>query len=235
MDDKTLKRFFAKTKLATEIRPGMATRCLEWTASKTQNGYGRFALRAGKTVRAHRLVYEMEHDSIPEELCVLHRCDNPSCVAADHLFVGTHINNMSDMVQKNRQASGDRNGSRLHPECLSRGDDHSAVMYKVAARGNRSGARLHPERLARGDLHPARLHPERMARGDRHGSHLHPERMARGEQHYKAKLNEGNVRFIFWLREEGWILARLSAEFGVSVAQIQKVLARQVWAHVKIG
>ena len=219
MDEKTKERFFAKTKRATEIRPGMATPCLEWQAGRSRSGYGKFS-RDGKTERAHRVAWEMANGPIPDGLNALHKCDNRPCVDDTHLFLGTIADNNADMVAKGRQAIGDMHGARLHPERM--------------ARGSANGARLHPESRPRGATHGLRLHPERIARGDRNGARLHPERMPRGESHASAKLTEDNVRFIFHLRGKSWSQRRLAAEFGVDQALIGRILNRKVWKHVEI-
>lgn len=66
--------------------------------------------RKGKREFAYRVAWFLEHGAYPE-LLVLHRCDNPECVRIDHLFLGTHQDNMRDMAQKRRAAFGEDSGN----------------------------------------------------------------------------------------------------------------------------
>jgi len=103
--------------LISKTRPG-PNGCVEWTAYRINGGYGR--LRVGQKMKlAHRVSYELSIGPIPDELCVLHRCDNRGCINPDHFFLGTYKDNCQDMYAKgrNRPALGDRNvNNKLTPE-----------------------------------------------------------------------------------------------------------------------
>lgn len=82
--------------------------CWEWIGSFDPCGYGmmRIGSRTDKSRGsrgAHRLSYELFIGPITKGLYVLHKCDNPSCVRPDHLFLGTQKENVKDMWNKNRQ------------------------------------------------------------------------------------------------------------------------------------
>jgi hypothetical protein len=78
-----------------------------------KTGYGQLTID-GKCVLAHRFSYNRFVKET--ELCVLHSCDNRVCVRPDHLFEGTRLDNVLDMVAKNRQAKGIMNGSSVLTE-----------------------------------------------------------------------------------------------------------------------
>lgn len=80
------------------------TGCWEWQANKDDEGYGVF-WRDEKNRRAHRVSYELHTGKDPEGFLVCHKCDNRSCVNPECLFLGTHRDNMNDMIHKGRSRS----------------------------------------------------------------------------------------------------------------------------------
>lgn len=114
------------------------TGCWVWLGKKDSHGYGQTKVD-GKYKMVHRLMFEAKIETIPEGLCILHRCDNPPCCNPAHLFVGTYADNMADCKSKGRIACGKRNGRHTHPE--------------RTARGERNGRYTQPEQTARGERH----------------------------------------------------------------------------------
>jgi hypothetical protein len=112
--------------------------CAVWTgACDGRFGYGviRNAGKYGQLLKAHRVSWAIHNGPLPDDIEVLHRCDNPPCVRGDHLFDGTQADNMLDCAQKGRAWN-----YRLHPECAPRGE--KAGMAKLTNENIREIRRL---------------------------------------------------------------------------------------------
>lgn len=82
--------------------------CWEYRGTIEKCGYG--VLQIGKKQwRAHRYMYVQVHGPVTDDVCILHKCDNRPCVNPDHLYAGSHCDNMRDKGQRGG-SDGMRNG-----------------------------------------------------------------------------------------------------------------------------
>lgn len=112
------------------------TNCWEFTGGRSNNGTGYGVMNiSGKTVRVHRLAYELFIGEIPNGQLVLHSCDNRKCFNPEHLSLGNQKENMREMVGRNR----DKNRNVDKTECI-RG--HSLTDPANVRITNNNGARV---------------------------------------------------------------------------------------------
>jgi hypothetical protein len=84
-------------------RPSDPAACWPWVGARDRQGYGRLSTggKDGKTVRAHRLAFELHHGR-PPGAYLIHRCGNYWCVRPGHL------------VTRSRRRTGQKKGD-AHP------------------------------------------------------------------------------------------------------------------------
>lgn len=102
---KQISRFWSKT---SKLENG----CIVWNAARYSSGYG--VIRLEKRNHAtHRVSYFLKFGPFMKDSEICHHCDNPPCCNPNHLFIGTHTDNMRDMFSKNRResAKGEKHGS----------------------------------------------------------------------------------------------------------------------------
>lgn len=100
------------------VAVGGVDECWLWEGARSDTGYGTFTLE-NRSLKPHRLAYELTHGQIPTGMLVCHSCDNPPCCNPAHLFLGTHADNKRDCQRKGRHAHGQTHGrARLTPELV---------------------------------------------------------------------------------------------------------------------
>lgn len=179
------------------------TPCWEWTGKRI--GWYGYIVNRVRMKRAHRVAWELTHGPVPDGMCVLHRCDNPLCVNPEHLWSGTHGDNMRDKVAKGR--------------CnMPTGKNH--------------WAKRKPERVARGERHGTYTRPERVARGEDNGANTKPEKVPRGEKSGMSKLRESDVHDIRRRVKEKQTKKQIMAEYPHAPNAAYDVAAGKTWRHV---
>lgn len=221
MNQRHVERFWARVQKSDG--------CWEWTASRRGGRpgaeYGAFSV-GRRSVSAHRFSWELHRGLVPEGLMVLHECDNPKCVRPDHLFLGTNLDNIDDMVKKERQSRGETHGM------------HRLTEADVLAARERYATGESVEDLAR-QLGVARVTMQQAITG-RTWKHLpglskaqlraaaksnHAARTRRGEHHPNARVTGamGDTMCAAYLRGEG-TQRQVAARFGVSQKALQTAL-----------
>lgn len=105
-------RFWDKVDMAAPFR------CWNWYASTNRHGYGAFGTRHDSRTKirlAHRIAYTLAFGTMPDELDVLHDCDNPSCCNPEHLWLGTALDNHVDCALKGRHSPPPLWRAHQHP------------------------------------------------------------------------------------------------------------------------
>lgn len=214
LEDIDQDRFWSKVDRRGE------SECWTWNAGRHKSGYGGFSIH-GVNRFAHRVSYAIAHGSLDPALYVCHTCDNKPCVNPKHLFVGTHQDNVDDMVRKGRVSHGEahhtarltppevevivqlHNDGRMHREIADIvGCDVSTVSEIVTGHAW------------------SRLTGRRKVTGPRKGS-----------EHPRAKLSEELVLQIVEMSSAIGV-SRTARQLGLRQQTVSKVATGRTWSHV---
>lgn len=88
------------------IIPVTESGCLLWEGASSR-GYGVLNVKK-KLQYVHRLMWELRNGPIQDGLCALHKCDVPSCINIEHLFLGTSADNNIDCTKKGRNMRNEK-------------------------------------------------------------------------------------------------------------------------------
>jgi len=177
--------------------------------------------------QAHRVAWELTYGKIPLGMHVLHKCDVGPCVNPDHLFLGTHLDNMRDAYAKGRMHHAGWFAN------LARGSrQHSAKLSKDAVRAIVTSTGTHKEIARRFDVGVSAVKRIRNGTTWKHvfpGEDVRRDRTIRGSASPIAKLDDDAVQAIRSAPDSYRIIAK---RFGVHVSVVSRVKGRSAWKHV---
>lgn len=110
--------------------------CWDWDSTyRGDNGYPMFYWGVvdgkEKNMKASRASYILHKGEIPEGMHVCHACDNRSCVNPEHLWLGTHQDNMDDRSAKGRTSAG------AHRYNFKRNDELNNKISELRSSGHK--------------------------------------------------------------------------------------------------
>lgn len=203
---------FYKHKLLSRIEN--VEDCWIWLGSINQDGYGNIWVDK-KPWRTHRLSYFIHKGEIQKGLCVCHKCDKPACINPEHLWLGTHIDNMKDMVTKKRtlyaeQRPNNKIPSWVRPEIVKKYLS-GITQLQLAKEYNCHASAIYN---AINCIIPDRI------------------KGFRGEKHPKAKLTEKDVLQIRKYFDDGLNKKDIASKYNITQQAVNRIVKRIAWSHI---
>lgn len=207
--------------------------CWIWVGEIAEHGGGVLRI-GGQILSAYRLSYEIYNGEIPKGLCVCHECDVRACVNPDHLWLGTHAENMADAARKNRMHPGEQSAqSKLTEkqvvEIISLYKTGEYSQQQLADKFNVQHSIISGIITGKNWKH---LDIDRSFRkgkgspGNKNGTKLHPESVRRGEEHPSTKISNAIIEEIksLALQRSQRELAKI---FNISQSHVGRILRNE--------
>lgn len=217
--------------------------CWNWTRARNK-GYG-IINAMNRTFSAHRVSYELSCGPIPEGKSVCHKCDNPACINPEHLWLGSHSENMADMKDKGRGAKppvhcGEDHWRHRYPEKVKRGADNPIAKLTdeqvIQMRRDYIAGAKNAELAERYGLSPNSVQDITLGRSWVHllkvkGAPTLASLKKRAKQSQKSasKINQKIASTIRRRLSAGEMGKDLAAEYGIHKATISDIKLGKIW------
>lgn len=188
--------------------------CWIWQKFKNNDGYGSIWVE-DKIYRTHRLAYLLWIGEIPYNVCVCHKCDNRACINPDHLWIGSHIENMQDMVKKKRTLYGEQRPNNKIPICK-----RQEIVDKYL--NGKTQTELAIEYNCHASAIWNAIHS--ILKEKRYGF--------KGERHPLAKLKEIDILEIRKRAKQGEHAKSIVKDYKVKIVTIIAIIKKRIWKHI---
>lgn len=211
----------AKTRFFQRIEK-LPNGCWKWRGYIRPKGmgYGEIGF-GGRSILVHRYSWLIHFGEIPTGKSVLHKCDNPSCVNPEHLFLGTHADNMADCVRKGRQSKGEQ---RYNSKLTDSDVRTISSLIQAGETYTDIGRRFGIKQSSVSDIASGRIwkHVKRPSVPNKRQGELRPD----------AKMTTDKVKQCIAMVRSGMTHKSVADHFGVTAGAISQIMIGKTWKHV---
>lgn len=209
--------------------------CWLWTGCRTKKGYGMIlAEHERKYIPAHRGVWAEIHGAIKGGVEICHKCDNPPCCNPEHLFSGTHQENMADCATKKRfnPARGElQHAAKLTEELIGKiiQDRLLGASYKkLSAKYGVAESSIHKAVTGKSWKHL--FDPSDT---DRQVAISVKTRIYEcGEKSLNSRFKNKDILEMRSRHANGETQTAIAASFGISQGTVHGIVHRKTWTHI---
>lgn len=195
--------------------------CWHWHGAWGNAGYGQFYVDE-VVMGAHRASWVIHHGMPGEGIEVCHKCDVPSCVNPNHLFLGTHAENMADMRTKGRMVMPDTVGEA----------NSAAKLTEIDVMQIRASDEMGVDIAIRYGVSTTTVSEIRLGKTWPHLPGSRSERLigrTQGERHPRARITASQALEIRHSKERNVDLAK---RFGLTPSTIGNIKSNRIWKHI---
>lgn len=205
--------------------------CWLWQRYRKPRGYGicypHFKDNPQRGHYTHRVSYVLTYGHIPDELLVLHHCDNPPCCNPKHLFLGTQHDNAQDMVAKDRARKTGKHGDDCPASIMT--EKMVMEMRELYAQD------VDPQEIAA--IYGFKKRTIEAAVTGHNWKHLPMPEMHRtqtrvGIRSNGAKLKDEDIPVIRTLHANNCTINDIASRYSVTRTAITEIVKRQTWKHI---